>query len=252
MTMTLATEKSQFEPVKEPAWRRGFGTLIKGELMSMIKKPKWWLQVLWMLLMINGIMAIILMEEGAQEGMLVFFIFSGIWPAFSIIAITQGEIISEVKSGTAAWVLSKPVARNSFITSKYIANFIASTIFLFVLPSLVAYIQLISTPDVDISLGNFVLAMVVVWFHGMVYLSLCLMLGTFLKNQRAVMALGITFLMVQNMLMGLVPDQYLITSLVFPGNEISVGLAILPIIIALGMIIGSYLIALWQFNRKEF
>ena len=48
------------------------------------------------------------------------------WPplglAIGIIVVMQDAIIEEIQLGTAAWVLSKPVSRQAFLSAKLVAS----------------------------------------------------------------------------------------------------------------------------------
>jgi len=56
------------------------------------------------------------------------------------IIIAQDAIIGERQSGTAAWVLSKPVSRPAFILSKLVAGAIGLLVTGIVIQGVVAYI----------------------------------------------------------------------------------------------------------------
>ncbi len=68
-----------------------------------------------------------------------YAIFAGLFPAVGVVIIMQGVVVGEKKSGTAAWVLSKPVTRPAFILSKVIANSLGVLVTMVVLPGIVAY-----------------------------------------------------------------------------------------------------------------
>jgi len=52
----------------------------------------------------------------------VFLKIAGIATAIGVAVLAQDALIAEKHSGTAAWVLSKPVSLSAFILSKVIAN----------------------------------------------------------------------------------------------------------------------------------
>jgi ABC-2 type transport system permease protein len=257
---SFTVQKSAFEPVKSLSWNRGLGNLLKNDLKMMFTKGKWYIQMLWVLLMTNGIFTIILYEEGPTEALMLYSIFSAIWPVFSILAVMQKVIIGEKNDGTAAWILSKPVSRESYILSKFISNSIGALIFVTLVPGLVAYLELITIGEMDIDFVKFMASILISYLHVMVYLSLSLMIGSFFSNQRAVLGFGVTLFMAQEFLAGYIPSEWLYQSLVIPALEVPIAMSIMldipifsyiPIIFSLVSIVVFVILAIWRFNREE-
>ena len=47
------------------------------------------------------------------EAMMIFAVASGLFGAIGTVIAMQGSLIDEKKSGTAAWIMSKPVSRTA-------------------------------------------------------------------------------------------------------------------------------------------
>ena len=108
---------------------------------------------------------------------------------FLAMLLTVGPVVGERRRGTAAWVVSKPVSRGTYILGKIAASVIGVTVSGILIPGLVAYAWL---PHVEPyrgfsvplpGLGRFVSALLVVALLSVFIITLTAMLGTFLKRQ---------------------------------------------------------------------
>ena len=111
--------------------------------------------------------------------------------ALSAMTMIQGAIVKEKVEGTAAWVLSKPVTRVGFMTSKFITNCISMTIALVLFPWTVGYLQFSLMGETVDLLGTF-LAMGIFWTYCMFWLTMALMLGSIFNSRRPVMTIMFT------------------------------------------------------------
>ena len=123
--------------VKDRRMLNGFGNLFANENHHWWGTWQWVIQALIWMAIINGMLAMVVLAapkiEAAQQEMelsdaeaaaaletlaetalRVFFIFSGLAPAVGVVILGQDAILQERQTGTAAWVLSKPVARAAF------------------------------------------------------------------------------------------------------------------------------------------
>ena len=73
-------------------------------------------------------------------GLTVFLKIAGIATAIGVAVLAQDTLIAEKQSGTAAWVLSKPVSRGALILSKVIANSAGILISMVIIPGIIAYL----------------------------------------------------------------------------------------------------------------
>ena len=70
--------------------------------------------------------------------MMFYFSIAVMAGGIGVVIMAQDEIIQEKQSGTAAWILSKPATRQSFILTKLLSNIIGVLIFIVAVPGLVA------------------------------------------------------------------------------------------------------------------
>jgi ABC-2 type transport system permease protein len=113
------------------------------------------------------------------------------FPMFAVIVITQGAIVSEKQSGTAAWVLSTPISRESFILSKLFANALGFLVTIVVLQGAIAYIQLSLYGGALLRAGPYLAMLALFSLYLLFYLALTLMLGAFFDNRGPVLGIAI-------------------------------------------------------------
>jgi ABC-2 type transport system permease protein len=188
----------------------GFGNLLNKELGEWFRTRRWlWQSIIWLVL-INGFIAFILYVlptvdpaemQGAENQPLnimalsMFFSFAIVAGSIGMIILVQDEIIQEKQSGTAAWILSKPVARPAFILSKWLSNIIGGLIFIVALPGAVTAAEIAlagqpATPLLPFLAGTAVAALTLIF-----YISLVIMLGVLFEQRGPVLgaAFGVMF-----------------------------------------------------------
>src|SRR4030066_966055 len=79
---------------------------------------------------------------GLPEPVFMYGIFGGMFVAFGVMIIMQRVLVAEKNSGTAAWVLSKPVTRTSFVVSRLVVNSIAILLTSVIVPGVIFYLTL--------------------------------------------------------------------------------------------------------------
>ena len=259
---------SDFVLVNERGWRRGLGNLLNNELSRWWKTRMWWVECLIWGGVIGFMLGAVLFgtpDFKLEDGLMIYAVFAGIFPAVAVVIIMQGALVGEKKDGTAAWVMSKPVARPAFILSKVLANGLGVLATMVAVPGLVAWFILFIRMQVPLDPLRFLAAMGVVFINQLFYLTLTLMLGSLFNNRGSVIGIGLAFLFLQQYLVGLLPVlRYLLPwTLVVPlNNETN---AIVPALLS-GQQVYSYiplvavllecllfvLVAVLRFNREEF
>jgi len=181
------------EPIKGGGKFQGLGTLMKTEISRWRHSIAWWLQIIAVLGFCNGITLMAMLGSEGQPGigMMMFPLMSGMYVALSAMTMIQGAIVKETTEGTAAWVLSKPVSRVAFMTSKFVTNCISMTIALVLCPWIVAYLMFVGFGVAVDLLGTF-LTMGIFWTYCMFWLTMALMLGSIFKTRRPVMTIMFT------------------------------------------------------------
>ena len=154
---------------------------------------KWLIQTAIWLVIINGIslIALIKLRNNPDTFSLNSFVgvFMGLlgWMvAFGVIILTQSDIVEEKQSGTAEWVLSSPLSRESFILSKFWVN-AAWLLAIIVVVQGVVFNLVITVFNVGtISWVNLVQGLAVQGLYLVFWLILTIMLGTFFKSRSPV------------------------------------------------------------------
>jgi ABC-2 type transport system permease protein len=254
--------------VSEHGWRRGFNNLLDNELGRWWKTRMWWVQSLIWTGLIGFMLATMLFgapDFNFQDGLMIYAVFAGIFPAVAVVIIMQGVLVGEKKDGTAAWVLSKPATRPAFILSKMIANSLGILVTMVALPGVVAYVLFFIRTKAGLDPFSFLAAMGILFLNHFFYLTLTLMLGSLFSNRGPVIGITLAFLFMQQYLVGLLPVlRYVLPwTLVVPLNNETE--AVVPALLS-GQPIYSYipilavaawcvlfiLISLGRFNREEF
>jgi ABC-2 type transport system permease protein len=191
---------SGFDKVTETGWRSGLSNLMGAAFGSWWRTKAWLIQALIWTAVINGSLAAFIW--GANPESVTVFTLYGVMTMFAAIAVTilmQEAIVGEKKSGTAAWMLSKPVSRPAFILSKLVPNAVGIIATMIVIPSTVLLVQLIIS-GLDVSVGRFVLGASVAALNLMFYLTLTLMLGALFDSAGPVIGIALAFAFGQQLL----------------------------------------------------
>jgi ABC-2 type transport system permease protein len=264
-----------FRVVNEQGWRRGLANMLRKENRDWWRTRRWWLNTLIWLVLTNGILLAMLSTSGSdsasrmtpqqilEEAKIVFAVSVGLFASIGAVIAVQGALIDEKKSGTAAWIMSKPVSRPAFIIAKLVANTIALMVIILVIQGTVAYVQLSLYSGSMLPLGPFVAGMSLLALHMLFYVSLTLMLGTLFNDRGPVIGIPIGVLFSPLFIIGFVGQAaYIFPWLIVPGGN-NPGLAVeamrgqplattTPIIATMVWIVVFIGVALWRFQREEF
>jgi ABC-type transport system involved in multi-copper enzyme maturation permease subunit len=258
-----------FELVKEQGWRRGMGNMLKNEMDRWWKTKRWWISLLMWVVITAFIMSSTLFskEQNAFDNTLIIFgIFVGVIPSIAVIITMQDVLVGEKHDGTAAWVLSKPVARPAFILPKLIGNGIGVLVTMVGAPVVAGYVLLSMFRGIPLDPLPFLAVMGVFFVSQFFFLTLTLMLGSLLNNRGAVIGIALAVLLAQQLIVpALPPLGYLL-----PWNLVATlgstpdslayallkGLPVQPVhLITLGLVIFEgivfILICLWRFEKEE-
>jgi ABC-2 type transport system permease protein len=257
-------------PVLGAGWRRGLGNVLRGELKSWFSTRRWWVQILIWAASVNLIFFIVALttpKGGASmdRTLMLFNIFMGLAGPIGASILMQTVVVGEKRSGTAAWVLSKPVSRAAFILAKLAANGAGIAVTVILAQGAIAY--WISTGMLGFSLpaAGFLAGLGVHFVNILFYITLTLMLGTIFDTTGPVIGIPIAFLFVQNIAMSFFPGlvKYIPWTLAIPANgavnpsiamNLMAGLQVpswMPLLAALAALILFVGMALWIFQRQE-
>jgi len=259
---------SAFELIAERGWRRGMGNMLRSELAHWWKTSMWWVQCLIWAGMIGFMLSAIFLAEGdfdPAEAVMIYGLFAGLFPAIGVVIILQDAVVGEKESGTAAWVLSKPVSRQAFILSKLIAHSLGVTATMVVIPGIVAYAVFAIAGGITLNPVWFLAALGVILLNHVFFLAFTLMLGTLFNTRGPVIGLALALVFLQQNLIGMLPAlQYVLPwTLVAPpnnGNDSLVSTLLMghpaPSWIQIGLIsveiVVFIVVALRRFEKEEF
>jgi len=252
---------TSFQMVNEQGWRRGFANLLRHENAIWWRSRRWWISVLIWFVLINGVLFGTLSSPsmGNMEALATFAAVAGFFTGIGAIVTKQGVIIDEKKSGTAAWIASKPVSRSAFILAKLVANVVAMFVITLVIQGAVAYLQFAANGGTP-ALVPFVFGLALVGLNLLFFLTLTLMLGTLFNERAAVIAIPLGVLFGGQFLMGFLGSLsellpwYLVmgpalSSEAMLGQPLSTTTPILATVVWIVIFIS---VAIWRFKREEF
>ncbi|MBZ0287791.1 MAG: ABC transporter permease [Anaerolineae bacterium] len=270
----MATQTG-LQSVHESGSLMGFGNLLRKDFGQWWQTRAWLIHLIIWTLLINGIVFAAVKtpvpedsagpaQDPVTTGVMLFAIMAGLTTGIGIIIVMQDAIIDEKKSGTAAWVLSKPVARPAFILSKLIANGLSALLVMIVVQSVLAYFLLTSVGG-SFTIGNWIMGTLLLALHLLFYLTLTLMLGTFFDGRGGVIGIPMAILFLYQFVLGFAPQvgQIMPWLIVYPPGQTDGSLVQqallgqpitmpLPIIATAVWCILFVVVAVWRFRREEF
>jgi len=280
----VSTKTIILQPVQERGWRMGFANLFQKESSEWWRTRRWWAQSLLWLAIVNGILAAVLWtspkttanvtSENQQtqevlqqpkdvQGLQVFFVIGGMAASIGVTIMAQGTILDEKKSGTLAWVMSKPISRRAFFLSKWIANGIAVVAIMVVLQGVVAFIQISAAKQALLPIVPFAGGVLLMGLYILFFLTLTMMLGVVLERRGTVIGIPLALILGYQLLTSFGSIQILPYQLIYATGPSDPALAmtlvnqqplptILPIVATLVWIVLFVVVALWRFERIEF
>ena len=249
-------------------WTRGLSTMLDGELSSWFGTREWLSQIIIWAGIINGITlaaGLQMPKSQASEVLMIFNIFLGMAPPVGVAIMMMGAIVEEKRSGTAAWILSKPVSRSAFVLSKLIANAIGVLVCIILAQGLIGYGVMRWVLHLPINPANWALGMTGHAVNVLFYVALGAMLGVLFQHPGPVVGIPIAFNFVQQYLPGLLPilKDRLPWNIGMPfGNGTSPSVALawmtgtkpittVPVVVALAASVIFVTVALWRFQKQE-
>ena len=261
--MPSNSSTSGFVRVSGTGWRSGLTNLMSAAFGSWWRTSAWLIQSLIWTAVINGSLAAVIWGAAPEE-MSVFTLYGvmTMFAAIAVIIVMQEAIVGEKKSGTAAWLLSKPVSRSAFVLSKLVPNAVGIIATMIVIPSTVLFVQFILS-GLDVALGRFALGALVATLNLMFYLTLTLMLGALFESPGPVIGISLAFAFGQQLLSGLPGLRSILPwSLLVPAgdSDMSVIGAIIAgrpistpaaLVFTCAACVVFTAIAFWKFSRTE-
>jgi ABC-type transport system involved in multi-copper enzyme maturation permease subunit len=184
-----------------------------------------------------------------------------------VLIVMQRVLVGEKQSGTAAWVLSKPVTRTAFVVSRLAVNAIAILLTSVIVPGVIFYVTLGLFSDIGwLSPFGFLAGLWMVSLQIFFWVALVLMMGTLVESSSVViavpMAILFTFWMGPNLIPGLIyvsPLQLAFSPAPGQIDALAVSLMTgepvfswLPLISTVVFCVILVAVAIRRFNHQEF
>ena len=260
---------TELQPLPERQTLSGFRNMLR------IENSRWWNRrniltqsIVW-LASVNFIVAMpilvapILGESGTillEEGVDIFTNIFSVVLAIGSVILLQGSIVGEKQSGTAAWILSNPISRTSYILSKLVANTVGILSVGIILQGAVGYLIISFGTGATVPLIPYVIAMGLLTLYTLFYISVTLMLGSFFSARGPI--LGIAMALVFQDFLGQIIDSIVkgFTS-ILPNRLVEAAQALIlgnplpsmvPVAYTVIFIVLFIGLAIWRFNKTEF
>lgn len=252
-------------------WWRGLDVLLRKENGKVWGSYRWLLYAVVWLVVVNGLLALILFfvpqlqsaADGAalpgdrlDTGVQAFFGVGGMAIAIGVIVMAQDTVIGEKLSGTAEWLLSKPVSRSAFVLAKLIAYSAGALVILVLLQGLVAYglLSLVGT----LAPASFLAGLGILALHTFFYLALTLVMGVLVDNRGLLLGVTLASLLGGQLLLNL-PAFLWFTPWGLPNmaTAVTMGAALpaqffVPLLVTALWCVLFVGLALWRFRHLEF
>jgi len=252
----------------------GFANLFRASSREWWGTRQWIVQSIIWLVIVNGIVAAVVLapqtEQGNAQppgisGVEIFFMIGAMAFGIGVTIIGQGIFLDEKKSGTLAWVLSKPVSRPAFFFAKLLANGLGILVTMVVLQGAIAYLIISGVKGSPLLLLPFIGALILLALYVTFFFTLTLMLGVLYDSRGAVIGIPIALTFGYQFIGSLAPFlmDILPFALVMTGGPESPALAsmlvnqqplpsVLPILATIAWIVAFVGIALRRFDAMEF
>lgn len=262
--------ETKLQPVTGNGPLTGFGNMLKIEGSRWLSPRALIIQSLAWLFAINFIVAMPLLVAPMIEQTntvtldMAMDIFIGIFSvvvAIGTIIVMQSSLVGEKQSGTAAWILTNPITRTSFILSKLMANTLGLLFVAIILQGAVGYGIISIAIGYMLPVKAYIVSMGLQTLHMLFYITLTLALGAFFETRGPIMGIGIMFMMIQDLLAGFLGPVLPWFPLVLPKMLNSGSLLVnlgqplpttLPIIATAAYTLVLTGLAIWRFKRTEF
>jgi len=182
-------------PRHEVGWRMGLANMLGKELAAWWRTRRGWVQCLVALLLLNGELAMNLRgnrgPNAVNNATLAFLMTAALCVPFAAVNLAQDSILGEKHSGTAAWVLSKPLRRPAYVLAKLIAHGLGLFVAWVALPGVVGYLQLLKPADGYFTPLRIAGVMGLDYLNLLFFLTLALMLATFFNGRGPVLGISL-------------------------------------------------------------
>ncbi len=274
----MSTNALPLQPSSTTGWRSGFASLLHKEDRAAWGGKRWLVQSVIWLGLVNGLLTMLLflapnvnkaaargggsvppgMTTPAGLGLTAFFTLLTLTGTIGAVILAHDKIVGEKQTGTAAWILSKPVSRPAFVLSKVTAGLLRLAIFSVALPGLVAYGELSLAAGGPLAVWPFLAALGLAMLDMAFYFTLTLMSSALFDQRGAILAVGLGVLFSLQIVASVLPPIALISPLDLPqvmtllaqAQPLPVQ-AVFPIVFTALWSVVFVGVALWKFEHLE-
>jgi ABC-2 type transport system permease protein len=198
------------------------------------------------------------LEQVVKVGITIFFKLSSIAMLIGAVIICNDSIFKERESGTAAWVLSKPISRKAFVLSKFLANGIGVLLVIMLLQGIIAYALCSLKLGDPLDALPFIGGLALLGLNCLFYAFLAIALGAFSGSRGTTLGVPLLVMLGGMLLLQFIPDLGMVTPWML--GEMSSYLAttgslpsqaLLPIAATVLWIAAFAAATLWKFERIE-
>jgi ABC-type transport system involved in multi-copper enzyme maturation permease subunit len=172
----------------------GFANMLAKENAAWWRTRRWWIQALVAVFFVDGSMLANHQLAGQSIERIAsfsnFLVIAGVLPVVAIL-LGQDAILGELHSGTAAWVLSKPLRRPAFLLAKLVANGLGLLVTAVLIPGAIAYGYFDLIGGVKLPVAGFAGAMGLAYLYLLFYLILAMMLATLFSGRGPVFGIAV-------------------------------------------------------------
>src|SRR4030042_2213667 len=188
---------------------------------------------------------------------------SGMVAGAGVAIFARDALIGEKRTGTAAWLLSKPVSRTAFLLAKLAADAIGILVTIVIVQGVIGYFILRFGTGASLHVPDYIAAMGLVVMFLFFFLSLTYMLGTLSNSRGLVVGIPLLLLFLANfgnlvpVLAKIIPWNLITDMRYSPSMAIMLAKGepltfITPIIGTAVMSVLFIVVAAWRINREEF
>jgi ABC-type transport system involved in multi-copper enzyme maturation permease subunit len=172
----------------------GFVNMLAKENAAWWRTRRWWTLALVAIFFVDGTMLANDQLGGASIERIAslnnLLVIAGVLPIAAIL-LGADSILGEMHSGTAAWVLSKPLRRPAFLLAKLIAYGLGILVTMVFIPNVIAYCYFDIVGGLKLPVAGFAGAMGLVYLYLLFYLILAMMLATLFRERGLVFGIAV-------------------------------------------------------------
>lgn len=260
------TSRNSLRTIQDSGFLAGFRNLLSKDNSEWWGTRRWLLHLLlWTTLIGGSVMIRVIREAEAELIIYTYTLMTGVLTAIGISIVMQDAMIGERESGTASWLLSKPVSRAAFILSKLAANGASVILVGIVAQGILAYAA-VSLAGGSPGVGNWIVGTALLALNLTFYLTLTLMLGTLFTGRGPIVSIPTATLLISFLITRIEPQavQIMPLALVFEPLGVSqIPLAMeamlgrpltmaLPVVATIVWCVLFTATAIWRFRKEEF